>query len=103
MRSQEQASAPASCSMSSIRREDVYKRQYVGDALALAVVNHRESLDEVLGLIELDAEELQPVTDPRKALEEDAPKVHEEGNLLAKKQCIRGDADTAVKLSLIHI
>ena len=73
--------------------------RYVGDALALAVVNHKENLDEVLSLIELDAEELQPVTDPRKALEEDAPRVHEEGNLLAKKQCIRGDADTAIKNS----
>lgn len=48
--------------------------RYVGDALALAVVNHKENLDEVLSLIELDAEELQPVTDPRKALEEDAPR-----------------------------
>lgn len=73
--------------------------RYVGDALALAVVNHRENLDEVLSLIEVDAEELQPVTDPRKALEEDAPKVHEEGNLLAKKQCIRGDADAAIRNS----
>ncbi len=39
------------------------------------------------------------MTHPRKALEEDAPRVHEEGNLLAKKQCIRGDADTAIKNS----
>ena len=42
--------------------------RYVGDALALAVVNHRESLVEVLDLIELDAEELQPVTDPERHL-----------------------------------
>lgn len=73
--------------------------RYVGDALALVVVNHKENLDAVLELIELDAEELTPVTDPKEALKEDAPLVHEEGNLLAKKECIRGDAEGAIAQS----
>lgn len=70
--------------------------RYIGDAIALAVVNHKENLEEVLSLIQVDAEELVPVTNPIDALKEGAPKVHEGGNLLTKKVCKRGDAEGAI-------
>lgn len=73
--------------------------RYLGDALALVVVNHKENLDEVLSLIQVEAEELPPVTNPIDALKEGAPQVHEGGNLLTKKVCRRGDAKGAIAAS----
>lgn len=71
--------------------------RYIGDAIALAVSKRRESLDEILDLIEVDDTELQPVTSPREALEEGAPKIHEGGNLLTKEVLKRGDANAALR------
>lgn len=73
--------------------------RYIGDAIALVVCEHKESLDEVLSLIQVDYKELPPVTSPWEALKEDAPKVHETGNLLAKEILKRGDAKKAIKES----
>ena len=73
--------------------------RYVGDAVALAVTNTKESLDEVLALIKVDYEELTPIVSPVQALAEDAPKIHEGGNLLSRQFIKRGDADTAIAAS----
>ena len=70
--------------------------RYIGDAIVLVVSNHKETLDEVLALVEIDYTQLEPVTNPIDALKEDAPKVHEKGNLLTKELCVRGDADKAI-------
>ncbi len=70
--------------------------RYVGDALALAVTRTRESLDEVLALIEVEYEELDPVTSPEQALAPGAPLVHESGNLLRREILNKGDADAAI-------
>lgn len=72
---------------------------YIGDALALAVTYHKEKLDEVLALIEVDYTELTPVTDPVEALKPGAPLVHTSGNLLTREVCQRGDADKAIQAS----
>ncbi|HUM82856.1 MAG TPA: selenium-dependent xanthine dehydrogenase [Lachnospiraceae bacterium] len=71
--------------------------RYIGDALAIAVTKHKETLDEVLGLIELDTEERKPVTSPMEALAPGAPKIHEKGNLLTHESLKRGDAEEAFK------
>lgn len=73
--------------------------RYIGDAVALVVTEHKEKLDEVLDLVEVDYTELTPVTNPIDGLKEDAPKVHEKGNLLSKQVLKRGDADEAIKNS----
>ncbi|HWR62769.1 MAG TPA: selenium-dependent xanthine dehydrogenase [Clostridia bacterium] len=62
-----------------------------GDAVASVVARTRKIGDEALKLIEVRYEELEPVTDPRRALEEDAPKIHEKGNLLSRTYVKRGD------------
>ena len=72
---------------------------YIGDALALVATYHKETLDEVLELIEVDYTELPPVTDPVEALKDGAPFVHASGNLLTKEVCKRGDADKAIAMS----
>ena len=68
----------------------------IGDAVALVATERRESLDEVLGLIDVEYEELTALTDPLEAMKEDAPKLHETGNILSKQVLKRGDPDKAI-------
>jgi aldehyde oxidoreductase len=70
--------------------------RYVGDTLAIAVTKTKESLDEVLALIEVDCQELTPVTSPQQGLEPDAPLVHSGGNLLKQETLNRGNAEDAL-------
>lgn len=70
--------------------------RYIGDAVCLVVTNHKETLDEVLSLIEVDYEVLEPITDPLEALKEDAPKIHETGNILAHEKIKRGNVEEAI-------
>ena len=73
--------------------------RYIGDAIVLVVTKHKEKLDEVLELVEVDYTELEPVLSPMAALQEGAPQVHSRGNLLTKEVCKRGDADSAIARS----
>ncbi len=70
--------------------------RYVGDALALVATRHKETLDEVLNLIDVEYEVLTPMTCPNDSLKEDAPKIHESGNILRKEVLKRGNADEAI-------
>ena len=70
--------------------------RYVGDAIVLVATNHKETLDEVLSLVDVTYTELTPLTDPREAMKEDAPKLHENGNILTKQVLRRGDVDKAI-------
>ncbi len=73
--------------------------RYLGDAIALVAANKRESLDEILALIEVDYTELTPVTSPMDALKGDAPLIHPGGNLLRRERLQRGNVDAALKNS----
>ena len=42
---------------------------------------------------------MKPVTSPQEALAEDAPKIHEKGNILTHEHLVRGNADEAIKNS----
>ena len=70
--------------------------RYVGDTVAIAVTNSKETLDEVLALIKVDYEELEPIVSPTQALAEGAPKIHKSGNLLSRQYIKRGNADAAI-------
>lgn len=70
--------------------------RYVGDSIALVVATSQEALDEIKKLVVIEYEELTPVTNPLDALKEDAPCIHESGNLLRHEHLTRGDADTAI-------
>lgn len=73
--------------------------RYIGDALALVATKHKETLNEILNLIEVEYEELLPLTCPEDALKEDAPKIHETGNILSKQILKRGNVEEAIKNS----
>ena len=73
--------------------------RYVGDSVALVAAESEDILQQALDLIKVDYEELTPISDPFEALKEDAPKLHDKGNLLSFQQLKRGDAETALKNS----
>ncbi|MCL1880130.1 MAG: selenium-dependent xanthine dehydrogenase [Actinomycetia bacterium] len=70
--------------------------RYIGDALALVGSTKAESLDEIIALIHLDYQELEPVTSPQDALKASAPLIHSSGNIMSKEYLHRGDPDTAI-------
>ncbi|HOD76255.1 MAG TPA: molybdopterin-dependent oxidoreductase, partial [Syntrophorhabdaceae bacterium] len=74
--------------------------RHAGDAVALVVAESREALREALDLITFDHEPLPGVFDPEDALEEGAPRIHEdneEGNLMRAVRVKRGDPDVAFR------
>jgi selenium-dependent xanthine dehydrogenase len=72
---------------------------YVGDVLAAVAAESRHAAREAAALVEVEYEPLEPVTDPFAALAEDAPRLHENGNVLSVSRVARGDADAALAAS----
>lgn len=68
----------------------------MGDAICLVVAETRDILEKAKKLVQIDYEVLKPVSSIRDAMAEDAPKVHENGNLCQKRHVTRGDAKTAL-------
>lgn len=73
--------------------------RYLGDAIALVVADSPEIAEKGKSLVEVDYEVLKPVTSPFEAMKEDAPKLHEGGNLLSHEHVSRGDAQGAIERS----
>ena len=73
--------------------------RYIGDALALVASSRKETLDDIVNLVEVDYTELTPVTNPLDALKADAPLIHPSGNIMRKEVLKRGSADLAIKNS----
>lgn len=73
--------------------------RFVGDAIALVVAETPEILAAAKALVKVDYEVLEPVRSPYEAMREDAPLLHENGNLLAHKHVSRGDARAAIARS----
>jgi len=68
----------------------------VGDVLALVVADTQFRARQAAEKVRVDYEVLEPVTDPIRALDPDAPLVHPSGNLLDTCKIHRGDADAAL-------
>ena len=69
--------------------------RYLGDVLAGVVAETETIAREALKLIEVEYEVLKPLTDPEKALDPDANKIHPEGNLLSETIINRGEVETS--------
>jgi xanthine dehydrogenase molybdenum-binding subunit len=67
------------------------KFRYVGDAIAVVAADTQEIADLALDLIQFEFEPLPIVTNPVDANNEDAPLVHESGNLLKHIKVNKGD------------
>ncbi len=73
--------------------------RYVGDAIALVASDDERALDEIIDLIDLDYEPLEPVTSPQQALSPTAPLVHSTGNVLDIEHVKRGNPAAAIRSS----
>jgi nicotinate dehydrogenase large molybdopterin subunit len=73
------------------------KVKYIGDVVALVAAESEEGAREALKLIEIEYEELPPLTDPEEALKPDAPLIHgdRENNTLAHIKIRKGDIKEA--------
>ncbi|RJX32484.1 MAG: hypothetical protein C4525_10410 [Desulfarculus sp.] len=67
------------------------KVRFVGDGVALVAAESEKIAHQALSLIEVEYEPLPAVFDPREAMAEGAPKIHEKGNLLSYDKLIKGD------------
>ncbi len=65
--------------------------RYQGEPFALVAATTQEAADEAAELVSLDSEELPGVFDVESALADDAPKVHESGNVLVAWEVRCGD------------
>ncbi|MEE8448468.1 MAG: xanthine dehydrogenase family protein molybdopterin-binding subunit [Thermodesulfobacteriota bacterium] len=71
------------------------KARYVGDEVAAVAAVDEETALEALELIKVEYEELAPVFSPEEALSDDAPKIHEEGNVEGNFDIVRGELTPA--------
>ncbi len=70
--------------------------RYVGDVLAAVAAEDRAAARQAAGLVDVEYEVLRPITDPFEALADDAPALHEGGNLVSMSAVRRGDVDVAL-------
>lgn len=70
--------------------------RYVGEPIALVAATSVQAAEEAAELVEVDYEELPGVFDTDTAQREDAPRVHDKGNVLVSWQVRRGDVETAM-------
>lgn len=70
--------------------------RYVGDVLAAVAAETEDIAREAVSLINVEYEVLEPITDPKEALKETAPKIHPKGNLLSETLIDRGTPDKAI-------
>ena len=67
------------------------KVRYMGDAIAIVAAVDEKTAEEALKLIKVEYEPLPVITDPLEAMKEDAPKIHEHGNVFVKYKIRKGD------------
>ncbi len=73
--------------------------RYLGDAIVLIAAETKEILEDAKKAIEIDYEVLEPLTCPADAMKDNAPLIHESGNILSVEHLIRGNADEKIKNS----
>ena len=78
------SSATSRCSPADVVR-------YAGEPVALVAAATLDEAREAAALVAVDYEPLPPVTDMEEALRDDAPRVHEFGNVLRHVHIVRGD------------
>ncbi|GAB4115124.1 MAG: molybdopterin-dependent oxidoreductase [Candidatus Caldatribacteriota bacterium] len=73
------------------------KMRYMGDALAIVIAENKEIASQALRLIEVEVEKLEVISDPLRAMEKDAPLIHNNGNILATHYLTKGDIEKGFK------
>lgn len=70
--------------------------RYIGDALVIVAATTRKAAREALDQIHVEYEELPPISTPAEALQDGAPCLHPQGNLLSKTYVKRGNPAEAL-------
>jgi CO/xanthine dehydrogenase Mo-binding subunit len=73
--------------------------RYEGEPVALIAAEHPSIAEEAAERITIEYEDLPGVYDPVQALESDAPRVHDQGNVLVDWRTEIGDAEAALKVA----
>ncbi|MGQ4833018.1 MAG: xanthine dehydrogenase family protein molybdopterin-binding subunit [Candidatus Asgardarchaeia archaeon] len=69
------------------------KVRYVGDVVAVVAAETLEAAREAARKIKVEYEPLPVVLDPEEAMKEDAPKIHEQGNVITHYKIRKGDIE----------
>jgi len=67
------------------------KMRFMGDALAIVIAESKEIASKAVRLIEVEVEKLEVISDPLRAIEKDAPLIHQDNNILATHYLEKGD------------
>lgn len=70
--------------------------RYIGDAIAMVAAQTKKQANEALKLIKVEYEELKPILSPTEALADQAPRIHQKGNLLSTTKIKRGNTEDAL-------
>jgi xanthine dehydrogenase molybdenum-binding subunit len=79
------------------------KVRYLGDAVAVVAAETLESAEKAVRLIEVDYLALPVVSDPLEALKPDAPKIHENGNVMRHENVHVGDVEHAFQRAAVVV
>ncbi|RMF83539.1 MAG: xanthine dehydrogenase family protein molybdopterin-binding subunit [Nitrospinota bacterium] len=77
--------------------------RYHGEPIALVAAETPEIAQQALDAIRVEYDPLPVVSDPEEALKPDAPRVHEEGNLLATWKIDKGDVEAALREAAVVV
>lgn len=69
------------------------KTRYMGDALAIVIAETKEIASKAVRLIKVEVEELEVISDPLRAMEKNAPLIHQDSNILATHYLKKGDIE----------
>jgi len=67
------------------------KMRYMGDALAIVIAKSKEAATISMKMIEAEVEKIEIVSNPIRAMEKDAPMIHQGGNILSTHFLKKGD------------
>jgi xanthine dehydrogenase D subunit len=67
--------------------------RYQGEPVAIVAADHPETVNRAVKAIVVDYEVLEPLTDARRAIEPDAPRLHPDGNVVRFMKVRKGDPD----------
>jgi xanthine dehydrogenase D subunit len=72
--------------------------RYQGEAIAIVAADHPETARRAAARVEVDYDILEPVVDPERALDADAPQLHPSGNVIRLVKIRRGAEEPAAEV-----
>jgi len=77
--------------------------RFEGEAIALVAAENEQAAQEAINAIQVGYQELTPVLDPERALDKDAPSIHDKGNLLFRRTLKKGSVAEGLLRSYVVV